>query len=77
LLGHIAIAQRMLVERSAALDEERRLALLHCVLCHHGPEAAPGRRFASVEALALYRVNALEAGVKAAIEHGLAGAAAP
>ena len=74
LLGHIAIAQRMISERSAALDEERRLALLHCVLCHHGPEAAPGRRFGSVEALALYRLNALEAGVKAALEHGLAGA---
>jgi 3'-5' exoribonuclease len=74
LLGHVAIAQRLISERSAALDEERRLALLHCVLCHHGPEAAPGRRFGSVEALALYRLNALEAGVKGAIEHGLAGA---
>jgi 3'-5' exoribonuclease len=71
LLGHLAIGQRMLSERSAGLDEERRLALLHCVLCHHGAEAAPGRRFQSVEALALYRVNALEAGVKAAIDHGL------
>jgi 3'-5' exoribonuclease len=71
LLGHLAIGQRMLSERSAALDEERRLALLHCVLCHHGPEGAPGRRFQSVEALALYRLNALEAGVKGAIEHGL------
>jgi 3'-5' exoribonuclease len=71
LLGHLAIGQRMLSERSGALDEERRLALLHCVLCHHGPESAPGRRFQSVEALALYRVNALEAGVKSAIDHGL------
>jgi 3'-5' exoribonuclease len=71
LLGHLAIGQRMLSERSGALDEERRLALLHCALCHHGPESAPGRRFQSVEALALYRVNALEAGVKSAIDHGL------
>jgi 3'-5' exoribonuclease len=71
LLGHLAIGQRMLTERAGALDEERRLALLHCVLSHHGPEGAPGRRFQSVEALALYRVNALEAGVKGAIEHGL------
>ncbi|MDQ6778103.1 MAG: HD domain-containing protein [Actinomycetota bacterium] len=71
LLGHLAIGQRMLFERSGALDDERRLALLHCVLCHHGPEGAPGRRFQSVEALALYRINALEAGVKAAIDHGL------
>jgi 3'-5' exoribonuclease len=71
LLGHLAIGQRMLSERSAALDDERRLALLHCVLAHHGADALPGRRFGSVEALALYRVNALEAGVKGAIEHGL------
>jgi 3'-5' exoribonuclease len=75
LLGHVAIAHRMLAERATALDEDRRLALLHCVLCHHGPEGAPGRRFGSVEALALYRVNALEASVKGAIEHGLAGGA--
>ena len=39
---------------------------------HHGPEAVPGRRFASAEALALYRLNALDAGVKGALEHGLA-----
>ncbi|HWF34766.1 MAG TPA: HD domain-containing protein [Solirubrobacteraceae bacterium] len=71
LLGHLAIGQRLLSERSGVLDEERRLALLHCVLCHHGAEGAPGRRFQSVEALALHRVNALEAGVKAAIDHGL------
>ena len=25
----------------------RRLALAHCVLCHHGPSAAPGGRFGS------------------------------
>jgi 3'-5' exoribonuclease len=71
LLGHLAIGQRMLSERAGALDEERRLALLHCVLTHHGPESAPGRRFQSLEALALHRLNALEAGVKGAIEHGL------
>jgi 3'-5' exoribonuclease len=74
LLGHLAIGQRLISERSAALDEERRLALLHCVLSHHGAEGAPGRRFQSAEALALHRLNALEAGVKGALEHGLAGA---
>ena len=47
------------------------LALEHCVLCHHGADAAPGGRFASVEALALYRLNALDASVKGALEHGL------
>ncbi len=72
LLGHIELGLRV-VDRLApeALDESRRLALAHCVLCHHGPEPAPGRRFASAEALALYRLNALDATVKGALEHGL------
>lgn len=72
LLGHISIGQRMLSERAGELGEERRLALLHCVLCHHGPDQAPGRRFGSAEALALYRLNALDANVKGVLEHGLA-----
>ena len=65
--------QQMLIELAGevALDQDRRLALLHCVLCHHGAGAAPGGRFASAEALALYRVNALDASVKGALEHGL------
>ena len=71
LLGHLAIGQQMLLERAAPLDEERRLALLHCVLSHHGAASAPGGRFGSAEALALYRVNALDAGVKGVLEHGL------
>ena len=71
LLGHLVIGERMLSERADDLDQERRLALLHCVLCHHGPAAAPGGRFHSAEALALYRLNALDAGVKGAFEHGL------
>jgi len=75
LLGHIALGQSLLLGRFAPLgerlDEPRRLALLHCVLTHHGPSAAPGGRFASPEALALYRVNALDATVKGALEHGI------
>jgi 3'-5' exoribonuclease len=59
---------------SAGLDEERRVAMLHCVLCHHGPATAPGGRFGSVEALALYRLNGLDASVKDALEHGLRAA---
>jgi 3'-5' exoribonuclease len=70
LLGHLVIGQRMLDERSRHLDEERRLALTHCVLCHHGASSAPGGRFSSAEALALYRINALDAGVKGALEGG-------
>jgi 3'-5' exoribonuclease len=71
LLGHLAIGQQMLLERAGPLDEGRRLALLHCVLSHHGAASAPGGRFGSAEALALYRVNALDAGVKGVLEHGL------
>lgn len=75
LLGHIALGQRLLLENFALLgeilDEARRLALLHCVITHHGPSTAPGGRFASPEALALYRLNALDAGVKGALEHGI------
>jgi 3'-5' exoribonuclease len=72
LLGHLVIGEQMLSERSAGvLDEQRRLALLHCVLSHHGVGSAPGARFASPEALALYRLNAVDAAVKGALEHGL------
>ena len=71
LLGHVVLGQRMLERASTGSTAERRLALLHCVLCHHGPDAAPGRRFGSAEALALHRLNALDASVKGALEHGL------
>jgi 3'-5' exoribonuclease len=73
LLGHLVIGQRMLDERSGPLDEERRLALAHCVLAHHGPAAVPGGRFGSAEALALYRLNALDASVKGVLEGSYAG----
>ena len=80
LLGHLAIGARDRRRGGAAeLARERRLALLNCVLSHHGPDAGPGRArrraagsggFASAEALALYRLNALDASVKGALEHG-------
>jgi 3'-5' exoribonuclease len=71
LLGHIELGLRVLAEHlPAALGEERRLALEHCVMLHHGPEAAAGQRFASAEALALYRLNALDAHIKGACERG-------
>jgi 3'-5' exoribonuclease len=73
LLGHVELGLDLLRERTGAvgLAEERWLALAHCVLCHHGADAAPGRRFGSAEALALYRINSLDAAVKGALEHGL------
>jgi 3'-5' exoribonuclease len=73
LLGHLVIGERMISDRAGSLDDERRLALLHCLLSHHGAANAPGGRFHSAEALALYRLNALDAGVKGAFEHGLPG----
>lgn len=75
LLGHIELGLRLLREYAArvpALDAARETAIAHCVLTHHGPDPAPGRRFASAEALALARINSLDATVKGALEHGLA-----
>jgi 3'-5' exoribonuclease len=74
LLGHVELGLRTIAEHApASLDGERRLALEHCVILHHGPDAATGQRLASAEALALYRLNALDAQVKGALEHGQAG----
>jgi 3'-5' exoribonuclease len=67
LLGHVELGLRIVDERSAALDEPRKLALAHCILTHHGE-----RKPATPEALALYRINALDASVKGALEQGLA-----
>ena len=74
LLGHVTLGQQMIVERATRLDgfpDEKLNALLHCVLAHHGADALPGRRFRSAEALALQRLNAVDASVKGALEHGL------
>jgi 3'-5' exoribonuclease len=72
LVGHVQLGLGLLERVApAGLAAERRLALAHCVLGHHGPDALPGRRFGSAEAVALYRLNALDASVKGALEHGL------
>ena len=74
LLGHVELGLRLIAEHAPpALEAERRLALEHCVLLHHGADAAAGQRFGSAEALALYRLNALDAQVKGALEHGVLG----
>jgi len=75
LLGHIALGAEVVTPAASSLPAERRAALLHCILSHHGGDPnRPGTGrggFGSPEALALYRLNALEAGVKGALEHGL------
>jgi 3'-5' exoribonuclease len=70
-LGHLQIGAEIIGDAAAGLSEERRTALLSCVLCHHGSDALRMRSFPSPEAIALYRLNALDAGVKGALEHGL------
>jgi 3'-5' exoribonuclease len=72
LLGHVELGLDMLRARAdGVLDRDRLLALSHCVLTHHGPDRAPARRFASAEAVALFRLNALDAHVKNVLEQGL------
>ena len=74
MVGHVVLGQQMVVERAARLDRfpaDKLNALVHCILGHHGAENLPGRRFRSAEAVALYRLNAVDASVKAALEHGL------
>ncbi len=74
LMGHVALGQQLVADRARTLDsfpDAKLHAISHCILAHHGSESLPGRRFRSVEALALFRLNALDAGVKGALEHGL------
>ena len=75
LIGHLALGQEIVAGAALGIDgfpHEKLLALSHCILTHHGADGVPSRRFGSPEALALYRLNALDAGVKGALEHGLA-----
>ena len=63
-----------MAERTGRVDgfpQDKLLELSHCILGHHGPEALPGRRFRSAEAIALHRLNSIDAAVKGALEHGL------
>jgi 3'-5' exoribonuclease len=67
MLGHVVLGQQLLEPYRSGMDEERWLALIHCVLAHHGGDHRP----ATPEALALQRLNALDASVKGALEHGM------
>jgi 3'-5' exoribonuclease len=74
LVGHLALGVELVNERAAragGIPDAKLHALTHCILGHHGPDALPARRYRSAEALALQRLNALDAGVKGALEHGL------
>lgn len=72
-LGHLQLGAdiiRSLAARSGGVDESRLNALLACVLSHHGPPAG-SQRMPSAEAVALQRLNALDAGVKGVLEQGI------
>ncbi|MDO9354363.1 MAG: HD domain-containing protein [Solirubrobacteraceae bacterium] len=72
MLGHVELGLQILAaHRPPSLGDDRWLSLTHCVLTHHGPEVTPTRQFQSYEALALFRVNAVDAQLKFAFEHGL------
>jgi 3'-5' exoribonuclease len=81
LLGHLAIGAEVVGAAAAELAPDRRLALLSCILSHHGVDSGLARArqgggrgepsgFPSAEALALYRLNALDASVKGVLESG-------
>ncbi len=69
-IGHLVIGQQMVDDaaRATGLDDDQRLPLLHAIGWHHGPPAGAHISQASAEALALWRANAMEAGVKARLE---------
>ena len=71
LLGHLQIGAEMIGAAAGGLAPDRRAQLLSCVLAHHGTDALRLRAFPSAEAIALYRLNALDAQVKGALEHGI------
>lgn len=77
-LGHLQLGSELIGAalqapevRRSGLEPVERDALIACVMCHHGPDALRLRQFPSAEAIALYRLNALDAQVKGALEHGL------
>ena len=72
LLGHLVIGERLISERAGS-TRRASAASRCCTACSAttGRGSRPEGRFASAEALALYRLNALDASVKGAFEHGL------
>ncbi len=72
LLGHLALSDAIVAEATSrsGLDSDLALALRHAVAWHHGPPANQPPASGSPEALALWRINSLEAGVKSRLEGG-------
>ena len=72
LLGHVELGLRCCATalRARALDNGR-FSRSRTVCSAITAPRAPGRRFGSAEAIALYRLNAVDAAVKGALEHGL------
>ena len=70
LLGHVAIGHALVdaAARRTGMDTTRRLHLLHTIDWHHGPPAGEPAGGAGPEALALWRINQLEVGVKSRME---------
>ena len=74
LVGHVALGQQMIVERAARPGRlPRREAARAAALRARPPRRrrAAGPALPLPEALALQRLNALDAAVKGALEHGL------
>ncbi len=72
MLGHLELTMQLLIaHRPESLGDDRWLSLAHCVLAHHGPGTTPTGSFQSYEALALYRLNLVDAELKGAFENGL------
>jgi 3'-5' exoribonuclease len=70
LLGHLELGAQIVreqAERAGGIDSPHLLGLLNCLLSHHGAPGG-GNAFAGAEALALHRINALDAGVKGHLE---------
>lgn len=72
-LGHLQIGSELIngAADRAGVEGAERDDLLAVVMCHHGTDALRLRQFPSAEAIALYRLNALDAQVKTALEHGI------
>ena len=70
LLGHVAVGHEIVGDaaRRVGLSAVRRAELLHAIDWHHGPPPGQPPGAAGPEALALWRANQLETGVKSLLE---------